>query len=74
MTTNMTYRRFIPPPVPSGQPTDNSIITLLMLGRLRSKDKEKVQQKVVLDHWEDEGGSVAETEVATPPSARTQRD
>jgi len=73
MTTNMTYSRFIPPPAPRGQATDNSVTTLLMLGRLRNKDKEKLQRKVGLDRWEDEGGSVAATDVATPASARTQR-
>jgi len=71
MTTGMTYRRFIPPPVPSGQSTDNSVISLLMLGRLRNKVKEKLQRKVGLGRWENEGGSVAATDVATPPSART---
>ncbi len=58
MTTNMTYRRFIPPPAPSGHAADNSVLTLLMLGRLRSKYKEKAQQKAELDNWEDEGGRV----------------
>jgi hypothetical protein len=73
MTTNMTYRRFIPPPVPSGQAADNSVFALLMLARVRNKVKEKVQQKVGLDHWEDEGGSLAETDVATPRSPPSDR-
>ena len=71
MTTNMTYRRVVPPLMPSGLAADNSVFVLLMLERLRSKNRENVQQRVGLDHWEDEGGSVAEADVATPPSART---
>jgi len=73
MTTNMTYRRFIPPSVPSGQAAGNSVFALLMLARLRNKDKEEVQQKVGLDHWEDEGGSLAETHVATLRSPSSDR-
>jgi len=73
MTTNMTYSRFIPPPVPSGQSTDSFVTTLLMLGRLRNKDGERLQRKVGLDRWEDEGGGVAATDVATLTSVRTQR-
>lgn len=36
---------------------------LLMPGRLRNKGK--MQQKAALDHWEDEGGSRAASDVAT---------
>jgi hypothetical protein len=67
MTTNTTYRRFIPP---SGRAAEYSIVALLMLEHLRNKDKEKVPQKAELDHWEDEGGSVAATDVAEPRQRR----
>ena len=35
-----------------------------MVKRLR--DKQKGRQKAALDNWEDEGGSVAKTDVAVP--------
>jgi hypothetical protein len=60
----MIYRRVIPPLVPGGRAAEDSIFALLMLGRLRNRIK--TQQNAALDRWEDEGGSVAATDVAAP--------
>lgn len=60
----MIYRRFISPLLPGGRAADNSVFTLLTLGRLRNKQRDEVQQKAALDHWEDEGGSLAASDVA----------
>jgi hypothetical protein len=54
----------MPPVVPSGHAADNSLFTLLTLGRIRNKQREKVQKRSDLDHWEDEGGSLAASDIA----------
>lgn len=66
MTTRMIYRRFIPPLVPGARAADDAVFALLMLGRLRNKQREKMQQRAELDHWEDEGGSMAARSARNP--------
>jgi len=56
-----TYRRFIPPLVPIGSGAAVSDFASLMVEHLRNK--ERVPHKRALDDWEDEGGSVAATDV-----------
>lgn len=52
-----SYRRFIPPRVPTGDTTAISAFTSLMAARLRHKEQKQLKEE--LDDWEDEGGSVA---------------
>lgn len=59
-----SYRRFLLPLVPIGGAAAASVFAALMVERLRSK--EKGRQKAKLDDWEDEGGSMAATDVAVP--------
>ena len=66
MTIMTTYRRFIPQLVSGGRTGDISAFASLMVQRLRVEDQQKVRQQIELDDWEDEGGSVAATDVAVP--------
>lgn len=66
MTITMTYRRFISQPVPGGRAGDAPIFASLMVERLRIEGQEKVRPRAELDDWEDEGGSVAPTDVVAP--------
>jgi hypothetical protein len=66
MTIVTTYRRFISQPVPGGRAGDVPVFASLMVERLRIEGEEKVRRRAELDEWEDEGESVAATDVAAP--------
>jgi hypothetical protein len=66
MTITMTYRRFISQPVPGGRAEDAPVFASLMVERLRIEDQEEQRRRAELSDWEDEGGSVAATDVAAP--------
>jgi len=59
-----SYTRFIPPFVPIGGAAGVSAFTLLMLERLRNKQKGPL--KASLDDWENEGGCMAARDVSVP--------
>jgi hypothetical protein len=66
VTITTTYRRFIPQLVPGGRAGDVPVFASRMVERLRIEGQEKVRRRAELDDWEDEGGSVAATDVAAP--------
>ena len=65
------YRRFIPPFEPIGSAASATTFASPMLERLRNKQKGR--RKAALEDWENEGGRMADSDVAVPvrPSINT---
>lgn len=60
-----SYRRFVPPPAPTGGAVDSAGFALRMFQRLRMDAKGRPKELV---DREDEGGSLAAPAIATPSS------
>lgn len=68
-----SYKRFIPPTLPTGDAAAGSLFADISLARLCAREPQR--QKAELENWETEGGSVAASlDVARELSALARAD